>query len=319
MAPIADLSRHVGWAVVMAVAVASIAPVGCDRGSSDNGGTPTVRVGSKDFPEQFILGELMAQLIEAHTDLPVKRVFNLGGTMVCHNALANGDIDVYAEYTGTGLVAVLKKPVIAEPDKAYRAVADAYDKQFDCRWLEPFGFNNTYAITVRNAEAAEKGWTKVSDLAGAAGDLKAGFTHEFMGREDGYPGLKSAYGLTFADTKALAPTLMYEAVANGQVDVICAFATDGRIAAYKLRPLLDDKGFFPPYYAAPVVRADILSKHPEVGEALNRLAGRLDDATMQRLNYQVDEHKRAPADVAREFLTSEGLLAATQPAAAKAD
>ncbi len=269
---------------------------------------PTIRIGTKNFTEQLILGELMAQMIESHADCNVDRRFNLGGTMICHRALASGEIDLYAEYTGTALTAILKEKVIADPDSTYQAVANGYRRQFAAEWLGAFGFNNTYAITVRQKDAESRNLRSISDLAKHAKDIRAGFTAEFSERPDGYPGLRKAYGLRFGQVLDLDPALMYQAIEKGEVDVICAFATDGRIAAYKLKPLRDDRGFFPPYQAAPVVRQKTLQDHPEIREALHRLAGQLDDTTMQCLNYEVDEKKRAPADVAREFLTQRGLL-----------
>lgn len=279
-----------------ALGLASFWLIGCSSGGN------IVRVGSKNFTEQFILGELMAQVIEDRTDVVVQRKFNLGGTMICHRALVKGGIDLYPEYTGTALTAVLHRDVIASSDEVYRAVAAAYREEFACEWLEPFGFNNTYAITVRKADAEEKGWDTISDLKPVADQLKAGFTAEFAERPDGYHGLRDAYGFAFGKASDLDPGLMYRAIAQKEVDVISAFSTDGRIVAYELIPLVDDKGFFPPYYAAPVVRSSLLRDHPEVREGLDMLGGTLDDATMQRLNYEVDEKKRSPADVAGEFL-----------------
>ncbi len=277
---------------------------GCARRTVDK----TITIGSKNFTEQLIIGELMAQVIEAGTDLQVTRKFNLGGTMICHNALVQGGIDLYAEYTGTALTAILKKRTIADPDKAYDDVAGEYKDKFQCEWQKPFGFNNTYAITVRGEFATENNLKSMSDLTKIAGELTGGFTAEFMEREDGYPGLKKAYGVAFKDTKDMEPSLMYQAIARKNVDVICAFATDGRIAAYNLKMLQDDKMFFPPYYAAPVVRNSVLDRHPEVREALASLAGLLSDETMQTLNFEVDDKKREPADVAREFLAEHKLL-----------
>ena len=278
----------------------SLCVTGCSRKKS----AETVAVGSKNFTEQLILAEIMAQMIETHTDLHVLRRLNLGGTMICHNALTRGDIDLYAEYTGTALTAILKEPVVSDPAQAYTAVKDAYQKRFGCEWLAPFGFNNTYAITVRSAFADDKGMKRISDFGKIAGDITAGFTAEFTVREDGYPGLREAYGFRFKDTMDMEPSLMYRAIARKEVDVICAFATDGRIAAYNLRMLEDDKGFFPPYYAAPVVRSDTLARHPKLRTALAPLASLLDNETMQKLNLEVDERKRDPADVARDFLVS---------------
>jgi glycine betaine/choline ABC-type transport system substrate-binding protein len=280
---------------------------GCVRKTADR----TVTIGSKNFTEQLILGELMAQMIEAKTDLAVTRRFNLGGTMICHNALVRGGIDLYAEYTGTALTAILKKDVISDPDKAYDVVAETYKGNFECEWQKPFGFNNTYTITVRGDFAAEKKLKSISDLTKIAGDLTAGFTAEFTEREDGYPGLKQTYGIVFKDTRDMEPSLMYQAIARKNVDVICAFATDGRIAAYNLNTLEDDKMFFPPYYAAPVIRKVVLEQHPELGQALGPLAGLLNDETMQKLNFEVDDKKREPAEVARDFLIAKNLIMST--------
>jgi osmoprotectant transport system permease protein len=267
-----------------------------------------IRIGSKNFTEQLIVAELMAQLIEAHTDLRVERRFNLGGTMICHDALMSGGIDLYAEYTGTALTAILKQPVIAAPARTYDKVAREYRRRFAAEWLRPFGFNNTYAITVRESDATSRRLRTISDLTAIAGRLRAGFTAEFSERPDGYPGLRRAYGLDFGEVRDLDPAIMYQAIANREVDVICAFATDGRIAAFDLEPLRDDRGFFPPYQAAPVIRNEFLQAHPELREVLGLLAGRVDDATMQKLNFEVDEKKRRPADVARAFLARQGLL-----------
>ena len=302
-----DLSGKIRAVLVgVMLAVFATALISCGRSADRQG---VIRIGTKNFTEQLILGELMLQLIEAHTNLETERKFNLGGTMICHGALASGEIDLYPEYTGTALTAILNQPVIAVPDSAFRVVAEAYRKEFACEWLGPFGFNNTYAITVRRKDAGERSWTAIGDLEATAAELQAGFTAEFVERPDGYPGLEKAYGFAFGTVRDLDPGLMYQAVAQGAVDVICAFATDGRIPAYDLLPLRDDRHFFPPYYAAPVVRTQALKAHPELGRALAPLAGALDDSTMQRLNYAVDEAQREPAAVAREFLVSRGLLA----------
>jgi len=264
--------------------------------------TAKIVIGTKNFTEQLILGELMAQVIEEQTDLTVKRRFNLGGTMICHGALVNGEIDLYAEYTGTGLTAILKTPPVSDPRKVLNHVRRAYGERFDASWLEPFGFNNTYAITVRSDDAEQHGWRTISDLESAAPRLRAGFTAEFSERQDGYPGLSRVYDLEFLEIRDLDPAIMYPAIVNGEVDVICAFATDGRIAAYGLMPLEDNRGFFPPYQAAPVVRVPCLAAHPEIEKALSLLGGMLDNAAMQRLNFEVDGEGMRPADVARKFL-----------------
>ena len=261
-----------------------------------------VVVGSKNFTEQEILGELVAQLIEKHTNLKAERRFGLGGTGICHAALLAGELDIYVEYTGTALLDVLRQQPDNHPDQVFRKIANAYREQFDLQWLPPIGFNNTYTITVRADVAEKKGWKRISDLARPAPKLTAGFTSEFMVRPDGYPGLRKTYGLQFGATMDMDPGLMYAALAEGQVDVICAFATDGRIVAYELRTLEDDRMFFPPYDAAPIIRGKLLRDHPELRSALTPLAGTISDQMMQRMNYAVDELKQSPANVARKWL-----------------
>jgi osmoprotectant transport system permease protein len=270
-------------------------------------GHKIIRIASKNFTEQLILGEIMAQMIETKTDLNVERRFNLGGTMICHNALVNGEIDLYAEYTGTGLTGILKHPVISNPEEALDHVRRVYHELFDSQWLKPFGFNNTYAITVREADAKKNQWNRISDLGNTALELRAGFTAEFAERPDGYPGLRRIYGLRFNEIRDFDPALMYEAVAKGEVDVICAFATDGRIAAYHLKPLKDDRNFFPPYHAAPVIREEIMKTHPKLGDVLSLLGGLIGNETMQRLNFEVDGKKRRTAEVVKEFLKEKGM------------
>lgn len=269
----------------------------------------TITVGSKNFTEQLILGEMIAQRIEA-AGLNVKRMLNLGGTMICHGALEAGEIDIYPEYTGTALLAVLKSETRPpDPDVVFAIVSRKYEKRYDLKWLDPFGFNNTYAIAVRKGKAGEHGWKKVSDMIDDAPSLKAGFTAEFSERPDGYPGLKRAYGIEFGTVLNLDPALMYEAVREDQVDVITAFSTDSRIQGYGLFLLEDDRLFFPPYYAAPVVRNETLRLYPEIEKALAPLAGLIDEETMQGLNFQVDQEKRSVKDVVAEFLMEKGLAA----------
>ena len=267
-----------------------------------------IRIGTKNFTEQLILGEIMAQLIEAKTDITVERRFMLGGTMICHNALINGEIDLYAEYTGTGLTAILKSEAAVDPEETFYFVKKAYSERFNLRWLGPFGFNNTYAITVRARDAEELGWSGISDLRDAAPMLKAGFTSEFAERPDGYPGLVETYDLTFGQVMDFDPSLMYEAIFRGEVDVICGFATDGRIPAYNLVMLKDDLSFFPPYHAAPVIREETLNNHPELLEILSGLEGLIGSSDMQLLNYEADAEEKRPEDAARAFLKAKKLI-----------
>jgi len=278
------------------------------RISADDLNARTVVIGTKNFTEQLILGELMAQMIEARTSLKVERRFNLGGTMICHGALLSGEIDLYAEYTGTGLTAILKEPVIADPEAALRHVRNVYAERFKISWLKPFGFNNTYAITVRKDQAKTLGWNKISDLKKNQKGIRAGFTAEFAERPDGYPGLSRAYNLRFNEIKDLEPSMMYKAIAGGEVDVICAFSTDGRIVSYQLKPLDDDRKFFPPYQAVPIIRGRCLQENAELGDVLSSLGDVLDNDAMQRLNFEVDGEGLSPAEVARAFLKSSGLI-----------
>lgn len=268
-----------------------------------------ITVGSKNFTEQVILGEIMSILIEEGTDIKVERKLNLGGTFVCFNALKQGELDLYAEYTGTALTAVLKKPVITDKDSVYSIVKEAYEKQFGLIWLKPFGFNNTYTLTMRENQAEKLNIRKISDLKFHQNDLIPGFDHEFLERPDGYPGLIKYYGLKFKHKpREMDPGLMYKAIAERTVDLICGFATDGRIPAFDLVILEDDKRFFPPYYAAPLIRADVLKKYPEIRNVLNALASKISDEKMREMNYQVDVKERRVEEVAREFLLEEQII-----------
>ncbi|MFG0274543.1 MAG: glycine betaine ABC transporter substrate-binding protein [Phycisphaerales bacterium] len=263
---------------------------------------PPVRIGAKNFTEQEILGEIVAQLIERRTDSPVERRFGLGGTDICHAALRSGAIDLYVEYTGTALLTVLRREAPALPDVAWARASRIYRDRFDLEWLPPIGFSNSYAICVRAADAEANGWSAIGDLVADAETLRAGFTSEFIERPDGLPGMRESYGLSFGDVSDLDPGLMYRALAEGQVDVICAFSTDGRIAEYGLATLEDDRLFFPPYDAAPVARAGLLAGRPAIRDALMSLAGTIDDAAMRRMNHAVDVLGRSPAAVAGAWI-----------------
>jgi len=303
----AKAGRIVGWLLILFIAGLSVP--GCDQidgGRAEK--AEIIRIGSKNFTEQIILGEMLAQLIEYGTSLQVERMLNLGGTVICHSALVNGEIDLYPEYTGTALTAILKEPVPEDRDTVFSLVRSAYREKFGATWLDPFGFNNTYAITVRREDAAAYGWRTIDDLAEESHALRAGFTAEFVERPDGYPGLAGRYGFSFGEVKEMDPGLMYSAVNEKAVDVISGFATDGRIPAYDLQVLEDDRQFFPPYRAAAVVRSEVLALHPVLKDVLNALSGAITDPEMQHLNFLVDEEKRDPKDVVREFLLQKGLI-----------
>lgn len=267
-----------------------------------------VRVGSKDFTEEFIVGNMYALLLEAN-GIPVERKLNLGGTPVLQQALVSDQVDLYPEYTGTGLLTVLKLPTNTDATQVFSTVRDEYKKQFNLAWLAPAPMNNTQALAMKKDVAARYGIKTISDMAAHAGELTMIGPPEFEQREDGLPGIQKAYG-NFKLKKYLSvdPGLRYEGLVNGQADVAVAFGTDGQIAAYDLLVLQDDKGLFPPYQIAPVVRQQALDANPKIAELLNKLAPLLTDATMQKLNFEVDGKKREPADVAKEFLQQNGLI-----------
>ena len=266
-----------------------------------------ITVGSKGFTEQVILGNMLGLLLE-NAGFKVDRKIGLGGTVICHEALVRGDIGAYVEYTGTGLTAILKKAVLKDPEEVYQVVKKDYEDKFKLTWLKPWGFNNTYCIVMRKADAERLKVKKVSDLKALAGNMIFGATIEFLARPDGVPGLVKHYGLKFKDQKGMDPGLVYKAIAENQVDVISGFATDGRIPAFNLVVLEDDMRFFPPYFAAPVVRAELLAKAPKMADVLNQLAGKISDDTMAALNYAVDGKKQEAEAVAKEFLQSKGII-----------
>ena len=301
------ISRTRRW-ILLVCATAVLTLVAACPPALQAASKPTVTVGSKNFTEELIVGELEALLLQ-NAGYHVNLKLNLGGTIIAHEALLRGDIDTYVEYTGTGLTAILKLPVVTTPQKVYAIVAREYQKRFKLTWLKPWGFNDTYALVMRRDRAAKLGVKDISDLRRTASTLTLGATQEFIVRPDGLPGLAKKYGgLTFKAVRGLAPGIMYQAVASEQVDVISGFSTDGRIPALKLVPLVDDKHFFPPYFAAPVVRDSTLARAPAIAAVLNRLAGKISDTTMARLNRQVDLGKKDPAAVARAFLKQQGVI-----------
>lgn len=271
--------------------------------------SPSLAVGSKNFVENRILAEIMAQLIEARTEIPVVRRDNLGGTLLVFAALQNGEIDLYPEYTGTGWAAVLAKEERAsDPLRTFLEVEREYRRRYDVTWLAPFGFNNTWALAIREDRAEALGITRISDLAAHGADLRAAFGHEFLNREDGYPGLAAAYGLELGGMRGIEHGLAYEAIQSGHADLIEVNTTDGKLLRYPLRVLEDDRRFFPPYDCAPVIRLDTLERHPELADVLAELAYTLPAERMQQLNYQVEEEGLSFAQAAQGFLHEQGLL-----------
>ena len=265
-------------------------------------------IGSKNFTEQLILGNMVADLIEGNTDIKVERKLNLGGTQVAFSALQAGELDMYVEYTGTGLVNILKADVVNDPQKTYDIVYKEFKNKYNLKWLKPLGFNNTYTLAVRKDTAEKYNLENFSDLAKVSNNLIMGPTIEFANREDGYLGLIKEYNMNFKELKAVDGGLRYTAIDNNKSDVIDAFSTDGLLKGFELKVLRDDKNFFPPYYAVPLVREDTLKKYPELEEIINKLASKLDDETMRGLNYKVDKLNESPDNVAKDFLKELGLI-----------
>jgi len=292
--------RFRGWSVatlviiVLAGVVFAVAVGGRSR--------PTIRIGSKNFTEQLILGEILAQTIEARTALHVERRLNLGGTFICDRAIRAGDIDVYVEYTGTAHTAIFREPPDTQPRRVFETVRVRY-ADAGLTLLDPLGFENTFAILVRGDDAKQLGLKTIEDAAPHAVRWQAGFGYEFLQRADGYPGLAKTYGLTFrAPPRAMDLSLIYRALGDRQVDLVAGDATSGLIDAYGLVMLQDSRRYFPPYDAAAVARSATLLAHPPVQDALMSLTGRISVSDMRRMNYAVDAERRDPAEVARQFL-----------------
>jgi osmoprotectant transport system permease protein len=265
-----------------------------------------VVVGAKKFTENAILAEMMAQVLQTHAGVRVDRRLNLAGTQVCFDALRTGEIDLYAEYTGTGLRNILQdSSPVTTAAAVFARVSTTFRERFELVWLPPFGFNNTYVLIMRPDRASQLGVDSLSDLARVP--LRFGLSHEFLQRPDGLPGLRQVYRLNESSTVGMEHDLAYQALAEGSFDVSDGYSTDAKILKYNLATLKDDRGFFPPYEAAPLVRRELLERVPAAAPALALLAGRIDDEKMRRLNHQVEIERYSPARAASEFLASIGL------------
>ena len=294
---------RLGWQIY-AVLFALLVSLSCSRSPANR-----VVVGSKNFTESFILAELIAQQIENRTNLKVERRFYLAGTYICHQAILAGRIDIYPEYTGTALTTVLKQKPTRDKNDVYQRVKSEYERLFDLTIGPAFGFNNTFAMQIRGEDARRLNVKTLSEAAQFAPQWRAGFGYEFMERPDGYRGLAVTYGLHFAEPPRIMDLgLLARALKDRQIDLAAGNATDGLIPALDLFVLADDKHYFPPYEAVPVVRQQILREHPEVGAALDQLANQISDSEMQKLNYAVDGQHRDPREVAREFLKNKKLV-----------
>ncbi|MGX1902412.1 glycine betaine ABC transporter substrate-binding protein [Thermolongibacillus altinsuensis] len=280
----------------------------CSTGEDTKKGK--IVVSGKKFTEQVILTHMMAEYLKANTDLEVEVKDSLGGVFVLHEAMKKGDVDLYVEYTGTGYLNVLKseyQPGQAA-DEVYEATKKGYEEKFNVMWLKPLGFNNTYALALRQDLADELGVKTYADLAEKAPQLVFGSDAEFFERSDGFDALAKAYNFKFKKTVNIDPDLQYEAAKNGDIDVITAYTTDARIKQFGLTILEDDQNFFPPYYAVPIIRQDVLDANPGLEETLNKLEGILSDEKMTELNAQVNLEGKDPKQVAIDFLKSKGLI-----------
>ncbi|HXQ25662.1 MAG TPA: glycine betaine ABC transporter substrate-binding protein [Candidatus Acidoferrales bacterium] len=286
-----------------AVALLAVVLAACSARPRD-----TIVVGSKNFPEQALLGEILAQHLEARTHLRVERRFYLAGSYICQQALLAGRIDTYVEYTGTALTAILHDPIESDPSSVFGKVQAEYKKRFHLEVMPSLGFNNTFAIVIRGEDARRLHVTTLSEAASHTPEWRAGLGYEFLERPDGYPGLARVYGLQFAaPPRILDLGLLYRALLDEQVDLVAGNSTDGLLAARDLVILEDDKHYFPPYEAVPIVREDTLARYPEARAAIAELAGTISDAEMQKMNYAVAGQGRDTSEVAREFLRSKGL------------
>ncbi|MCY9057244.1 osmoprotectant ABC transporter substrate-binding lipoprotein OpuCC [Bacillus inaquosorum] len=277
---------------------------GCSLPGLGGASDDTIKIGAQSMTESEILANMMAQLIEHDTDLNTALVKNLGSNYVQHQAMLGGDIDISAtRYSGTDLTSTLGKEAEKDPKKALKIVQNEFEKRFAYKWFDSYGFDNTYAFTVTKKFAEKEHINTVSDLKKNASQYKLGVDNAWLKRKgDGYKGFVSTYGFEFGTTYPMQIGLVYDAVKNGKMDAVLAYSTDGRIKAYDLKILKDDKRFFPPYDCSPVIPEKVLKEHPELEDVINKLIGQIDTETMQELNYEVDGKLKEPSVVAKEFL-----------------
>lgn len=298
-----ESTRCSRWTRCALLVAAAILTPSCSSSHPDR-----IVIGSKNFTESFILGELFAQQIENRTHLKVERRFYLAGTYICQQAIEAGRIDIYPEYTGTALTAILKQSAGGEKTAVYNRVKSEYERRFHLTLGPALGFNDTFAMEIRGEDARRLHISTLSQATAFTPQWRAGFGYEFMERPDGYRGLVSAYGLHFAEApRVMDLGLLARALRDHQIDLAAGNATDGLIPALDLFALQDDRHYFPPYEAVPVVREQTLEEHPEVAQALAELAGKISDQAMQQLNYAVDGQHRDVKEVVRQFRVQQGL------------
>ena len=280
-----------------------IIPVGCSKKSE------SLKIATKPMTEQFILGEMLKIIIEENTNLNVEITKGIGGgTSNIHPAILKGDFDMYPEYTGTGWSFVLKETEIPDDETLYKQLQEKYNSEYDLTWVNLFGFNNTFGLVIRKDLAEKYNIKTYSDLTKYSDEFVFSPTLAFENREDGLPGLTKTYNMKFKAVKSMDGSLRYQALTSGKAQVIDAFSTDGLLEKFKLRVLEDDKNYFPPYYAVPIVNQDIIEKYPDVEKVINKLAGKIDEKTMINLNYKVDELGQSPEKVAHDFLVEQKLI-----------
>lgn len=304
---------------VLIIALMLVIVSACSQGSSEssvsgesNGNeTTNITIAGKNWTEQILLVHIMGQLLEHHTDHKVTLRDGLGSSDVLIQALKDDDIQLFADYTGTGLINILGQELEEgdTPESVYEKAKKGYEEEYGFTWLEPMGFSNTWTLILTREKAEELNVKTFSDLVPHTKDLILGSDAQFMERADGYQGLADAYGIEgFKSNKEMDIGLAFNALAEGEVDVLVGYSTDGRIPALDLVTLEDDKNYFPPYDAAPIVKADFIEKYPDVAEVLNMLAGKIDAKTMSELNSKFDNDRMSEADIARDFLLESGLI-----------
>ncbi|MFJ7938638.1 osmoprotectant ABC transporter substrate-binding protein [Peribacillus sp. NPDC096622] len=290
--------------ILLALLVCSLMITGCSLPGLGSSSENTVKIGAQSMTESEILANMIAQLIERNTELDTKIIKNLGSNFVQQKAMETGDIDIAAtRYTGTDLTSVLGQEIEKDPVKAMEIVQREFKEQYGFKFFDSYGFDNTYAFTISNELAVEKGYKKISDLEKDADNLRLGVDSAWLKRKgDGYKGFVDTYGLEFGETYPMQIGLVYDAVKNGQMDIVLAYSSDGRIKVNDLKLLEDDKQYFPPYDCSPVITEELLERYPEIEEELNKLIGEITTETMQELNYEVDGNLKEPSVVASEFL-----------------
>ena len=293
----------------MMVLTIVITLLGCSLNEqSETGADQTIVIAGKPMTEQYILVEILTQLIESKTDITVQQQQGIGGgTSNIHPAIVKGEIDLYPEYTGTGWLFVLKEPLIQDPQKLYEAVKADYVKEFEITWSGLYGFNDTFGLEIKQEIADEYGIKTYSDLAANSKNLRFGAEYDFYEREDGYPGLESVYGFDFNERLELDIGLKYEAISSDKVDVINVFSTDAQLIKHDLLVLEDDQLFFPSYFAASLIRNETLETFPELEGILESLTNKISNDQMTHMNYLVEIEKKDPKDVAAEFIKESGL------------